>query len=158
MAPRVEFFDGAATLIRPLVYVTNRQLAEQAVKAGYAAPPVCPQSLTSTRAETKELLRQFGRDQDQIRANLWRAARQAMGFQTASASPSVGEPSHQSLECRRCCRHGGVRRRATRCPSLVRYACARASSFWVACGILIRRHDNTPLEDAEWIASSVSLT
>jgi hypothetical protein len=27
-----------------------------------------------------QLLRQFGREQDQIRANLWRAARQAMGF------------------------------------------------------------------------------
>ena len=80
MAPLVEFFDGAATLIRPLIYVTNKQLAAHAEKAGYPAPPVCPQGLSSKRAEIKQLLRQFGRDQDQIRANLWRTARQAMGF------------------------------------------------------------------------------
>ena len=80
MTPRIEFFDGTVTVIRPLIYVTGKQLVEFAASAGYPEPPPCPQGLTSRRAEIKALLRSFGREQDQIRANLWRAARQAMGF------------------------------------------------------------------------------
>ncbi|MBU0704542.1 MAG: hypothetical protein KKC18_11825 [Chloroflexi bacterium] len=48
--------------------------------AGFPDPPPCPQGLACKRAQMKALLRQFGRDQRQIRANLWCAAREAMGF------------------------------------------------------------------------------
>jgi tRNA 2-thiocytidine biosynthesis protein TtcA len=80
MAPRVEFFDGAVTVIRPLIYLPEKELARYGRAAGFPDPPACPQGLTSRRAQIRALLRQFGRDQKQIRANLWRAARRAMGF------------------------------------------------------------------------------
>jgi tRNA 2-thiocytidine biosynthesis protein TtcA len=80
MVPEREFFDGSVTVIRPLIYLTGKQLAAFGAAAGYPEPPACPQGLTSRRSEIKQLLRGFGRDQDQIRANLWRAARRAMGF------------------------------------------------------------------------------
>jgi tRNA(Ile)-lysidine synthase TilS/MesJ len=80
MVPRVEFFDGAVTVVRPLIYLPEKDLARYERAAGFAEPFVCPQGSTSRRAQMGQLLRQFGREQDQIRANLWRAARQAMGF------------------------------------------------------------------------------
>jgi tRNA 2-thiocytidine biosynthesis protein TtcA len=81
MIPRREFFDAKITLIRPLIYVPEKALARYAKAAGFPdSPPLCPQGLTSKRAQVKVLLRHFGRDQKQIRNNLWRAARQAMEF------------------------------------------------------------------------------
>jgi tRNA 2-thiocytidine biosynthesis protein TtcA len=81
MAPRVEFFDGTVTVIRPLIYVPEKELVRYAHAAGFPdPPPLCPQGLTSKRAQVKTLLQHFGRDQKQIRSNLWRAARQSMGF------------------------------------------------------------------------------
>lgn len=80
LAPRVVFFDGAITVIRPLIYAPEKDLAWYAQVAGFPDPPLCPQGLTSQRAQIKRLLRGFGREQKQIRANLWRAARKEMGF------------------------------------------------------------------------------
>jgi len=80
MAPSVEFFDGVITLIRPLIYIPERDLARYGRAAGFREFPECPQAVTSRRAQVEGFLRQFGRHQGQIRANLWRAARQAMGF------------------------------------------------------------------------------
>jgi tRNA(Ile)-lysidine synthase TilS/MesJ len=81
MAPKVEFFDGAVTVIRPLIYLPEKKLLYYGRAAGFPDLfPSCPQGLISKRAQIKTLLRQFGRDQTQIRANLWRAARRAMGF------------------------------------------------------------------------------
>jgi tRNA 2-thiocytidine biosynthesis protein TtcA len=81
MAPRREFFDEKVTVIRPLIYVLEKELARYTRAAGFPdLSPLCPQGLTSQRAQVKALLRHFGRDQKQIRNNLWRAARQAMGF------------------------------------------------------------------------------
>ncbi len=80
MAPHVQFFDGAVTVIRPLIYVPEKELARYGQAAGFPEDIPCPQGLTSRRAQIKTLLCQFGRDQKQIRANLWRTTRQAMGF------------------------------------------------------------------------------
>lgn len=81
MAPRVEFFDGTVTVIRPLIYVPEKELARYGRAAGFPDHPPCPQGLISKRAQMKTILRQFGgRSQKQIRANLWRAARRTMGF------------------------------------------------------------------------------
>jgi tRNA 2-thiocytidine biosynthesis protein TtcA len=80
MAPRVGFFDGAVTVIRPLIYLPEKELARYRQAAGFPNSPTCPQGLTSRRAQVKALLRQFGSDQGQVRVNLWRAARRAMGF------------------------------------------------------------------------------
>ena len=81
MLPQREFFDGAVTVIRPLIYVPEKKLARYGRVAGFPVlAPACPHGLTSKRAQMKALLHQFGRDQTQVRANLWRAARRAMEF------------------------------------------------------------------------------
>jgi tRNA 2-thiocytidine biosynthesis protein TtcA len=81
MLPRREFFDERVTVIRPLIHVPEKELARYAKAAAFPdLPPLCPQGLTSQRAQVKALLRHFGRDQKQIRANLWHAARQAIEF------------------------------------------------------------------------------
>jgi tRNA 2-thiocytidine biosynthesis protein TtcA len=80
MAPCVEFFHGAVTVIRPLIYLSEKELARYGRAAGFPDPPACPQGLTSRRAQVKALLRQFGREEKQVRVNIWRAARRAMGF------------------------------------------------------------------------------
>ncbi len=80
MVPRVDFFGGALAVIRPLIYVEERDLAHYAKVKGLPDRAICPRGLTSRRAEMRELLRQFGRAQKQIRTNLWRAARREMGF------------------------------------------------------------------------------
>ena len=80
MAPRVEFFDGAVTVIRPLIYLPEKELARYGRVAGLPDPPLCPQGRTSRRAQAKAILHQFGHAEHQIRVNLWRTARRAMGF------------------------------------------------------------------------------
>ncbi len=80
MEPRVTFFDGAVTVIRPLIYLPEREIVRYAKTAGYPNRPPCPQGEESKRAEVEAFLRQFGREHEQIRTNLWRAAREAMGF------------------------------------------------------------------------------
>jgi len=80
MAPRVAFFDGAVTVIRPLITLPEKELIRHAKAAGYPDQPACPQGEESKRAQVETFLRQFGRQQEQIRTNLWRASREAMGF------------------------------------------------------------------------------
>lgn len=80
MAPRVEFFDSLVTVIRPLIYLPEKELARYGRAAGFPDLSLCPQGLTSRRVQVKAFLRQFGRDENQIRVNVWRAARRAMGF------------------------------------------------------------------------------
>ncbi len=80
MAPRVEFFDGAMTVIRPPIYVPEKELARYGQASGFTDHASRPQVLTPKHAQARALLHLFGRNREQIRANLWRAARQAMGF------------------------------------------------------------------------------
>ena len=80
MAPRVDFFSGTITVIRPLIYVPEKEIARYARRAGFPVGETCPQGTVSRRAQVKDWLRGFGRSQAQIRANLWRAARREMGF------------------------------------------------------------------------------
>ncbi len=78
--PCVAFFEGTITIIRPLIYLLEKEIARYAKVANYPEPIPCPQGKTSKRAQAAAFLRQFGRAQEQIRTNLWRAAREAMGF------------------------------------------------------------------------------
>jgi tRNA 2-thiocytidine biosynthesis protein TtcA len=81
MAPNVEFFDGQVTVIRPLIYLEERRLDQLAKSLVYPRDEAtCPLNRTSKRAWIKEWLRHAGPDYGQIRANLWRAARQQSGF------------------------------------------------------------------------------
>lgn len=81
MAPRLPFFDGQISVIRPLIYLEERQLDQLARALAFPADEeTCPFSRTSKRAWIKEWLRHAGRDYRRIRRNLWRAARQQSGF------------------------------------------------------------------------------
>jgi tRNA 2-thiocytidine biosynthesis protein TtcA len=80
MEPRVVFFDGAVTVIRPLIYLAEKELVRYARAAGYSGRSPCPWESESKRAQVEAFLRQLGRERDQIRANLWCVAREAMGF------------------------------------------------------------------------------
>ncbi len=80
MEPRLVFFDGTVTVIRPLILLPKKALVRYAKAARYPDRPPCAQGDESKRAEVEAFLRQFGHEQEQIRTNLWRAAREAMGF------------------------------------------------------------------------------
>jgi tRNA 2-thiocytidine biosynthesis protein TtcA len=81
MAPHVQFFDGQISLIRPLIYLAERRLAQLARALGFPLEEVaCPLSHTSKRAWVKQWLQQAGPDYRRIRANVWRAARQHSQF------------------------------------------------------------------------------
>jgi tRNA 2-thiocytidine biosynthesis protein TtcA len=81
MAPKRPFFDSQITIIRPLIYLEERQLDQLARALTFPRDEVtCPLSRTSKRAWIKEWLHRAGPDYRQIRTNLWRAARQQSGF------------------------------------------------------------------------------
>lgn len=81
MMPRGQFFDGQIILIRPLIYLEERQLGQLARALGFSlGEGGCPLSHSGKRAWVKEWLRQAGADYRQIRTNLWRAARRQGGF------------------------------------------------------------------------------
>lgn len=81
IAPNLQFFDGQITLIRPLIYLEERQLKQLAGALGFhPAEATCPLNRTSKRAWVKDWLRHAGPDYRQIRTNLWRAARQHSQF------------------------------------------------------------------------------
>ena len=80
MEPRVVFFDGAVTVIRPVILLPEKKLIRYGRAAGYPDRPPCPQGEASQRTAVEGFLRQFGPQQQQIRANLWRAAREIVGF------------------------------------------------------------------------------
>jgi len=74
MEPRVEFFGGRFTVIRPLIYVPKKELARFAQASGFPPPPApCPNSRTSKRARMAELLREIERDHPKAKMFLWRA-------------------------------------------------------------------------------------
>lgn len=76
LEPKVDFFEGHITVIRPLIYVAAKDLVYYARAAGYPPAPTCPQEQTSNRHKVREFLRGFKAQQSQIRTNLWRAAHQ----------------------------------------------------------------------------------
>jgi tRNA(Ile)-lysidine synthase TilS/MesJ len=76
MAPKLSLFNGQITLIRPLIYLEERQIRQLARALDFPDEEItCPRHVGSKRAWVKEWLRQAGPDYRQIRVNLWRAAR-----------------------------------------------------------------------------------
>ena len=60
MVPRAEFFDGAVTVIRPLIYLPEKKLARYGRANNFPNVPLCPQGLVTKRTQMKQLLRHFG--------------------------------------------------------------------------------------------------
>lgn len=76
MEPKVEFFEGVITVIRPLAYVPEKEIARFARAAGFPCPPIsCPHAATSQRTRMAQLLRQIEEDCPRVKVNLFRAAR-----------------------------------------------------------------------------------
>lgn len=93
LQPKVDFFGGRITLIRPLIYVPAKAIADYARVAGFPSAPPCPQQRSLNREKVEVFLRGFGRHQDRIRANLWRVARRETGSPVAAGAffrPSPG--------------------------------------------------------------------
>lgn len=87
LGPKVEFFGGRITVIRPLVYIPAKDLAAYARAMNFPVAPPCPYGRDADRQKVEEFLRSFGpRQQAIVRANLWRAARAAkVGYAVARA-------------------------------------------------------------------------
>jgi len=74
MEPRVSFFGGKIIVIRPLVYVPEKELVRFARACGFPLRRKrCPQAAASRRQKMRELLRAVERDAPQAKVNLFRA-------------------------------------------------------------------------------------
>jgi tRNA 2-thiocytidine biosynthesis protein TtcA len=75
LAPCADYFGGHFRLIRPLIYVTKKQLARLARVASFPPPPPsCPRGEHSARARMSQMLDLLGRDYvTQARPNLIRS-------------------------------------------------------------------------------------
>lgn len=74
MYPRVSFFGGKLTVIRPLAYVPEKEIVRYAKIAGFPPPPAaCPTGNQSKRALMREVLRTVEKDAPKAKVHLWRA-------------------------------------------------------------------------------------
>lgn len=74
LCPRREFFGGQFVLIRPLIYVPEKELVRYA--RAWALPVqsnACPRVRTSRRALVKGILHELEREDPRVRINLFRA-------------------------------------------------------------------------------------
>jgi tRNA 2-thiocytidine biosynthesis protein TtcA len=76
MYPRVALFGGKLTIIRPLAYVSEREIRRYARAADFPpSPPTCPTGNQSQRALMRTILHMVERNNPHVRAHLWRAAK-----------------------------------------------------------------------------------
>ena len=81
MFPTVDLFDGRLRLIRPLAFVPEKNMHRLAHACDFPPPPPdCLRAETNRRALMAQVLRLFGPDEHQARANLVRAALRQMQF------------------------------------------------------------------------------
>lgn len=74
MEPRVSFFDGALTLIRPLSYVPEKEIVNYAEVAGFPPPPPpCPVAEDSKRTLMRRILRMVEEGHPRAKVHLRRA-------------------------------------------------------------------------------------
>ena len=74
LEPRRSYFDEQLTLIRPLIYTTEKEIARYARAQGWTFPPelACPREADARRAKFEHFLATFkDKERAQIRANLW---------------------------------------------------------------------------------------
>jgi tRNA 2-thiocytidine biosynthesis protein TtcA len=78
MRPRVTFFGGKLTVIRPLAYVPEKELVRFARACDFpAAPAPCDAAETSRRTLMAQILRQVEKTYPKVKINLWRAVERA---------------------------------------------------------------------------------
>jgi tRNA 2-thiocytidine biosynthesis protein TtcA len=80
MEPRVSFFDGTITVIRPLYYVPKKELIRYARACDFPLTQgCCPQAESSRRQKMHEVLRMVERDMPRAKVNLLRAVQRCNG-------------------------------------------------------------------------------
>jgi tRNA 2-thiocytidine biosynthesis protein TtcA len=79
MVPRVSFFDGELTVIRPMAYVPEQDIVRYAQDAGYPPPPApCPTGGKSRRALMRQIINLVEETNPKVRVNLWRAVQKRL--------------------------------------------------------------------------------
>jgi len=74
LRPRREFFGGQFVLIRPLIYVPEKEMVRYARARDWPVQPnACPHVRTSRRALVKGILYELQREDPRVRINLFRA-------------------------------------------------------------------------------------
>jgi tRNA 2-thiocytidine biosynthesis protein TtcA len=72
--PKRAFFGGQFVLIRPLIYVPEKEIVRFAQAQGFPpGPACCPRSLTSRRLLAKDIIRTLEREYPKVKINLFRA-------------------------------------------------------------------------------------
>ena len=75
MAPKADYFDGVFHVIRPLVYVPEREIVRFASSREFPAPPPpCPRGEHTQRRRMKDLIAEMKTDCRKAAQNLVRAA------------------------------------------------------------------------------------
>ena len=93
MAPRLAFFGGQIIVIRPLVYVPEKELVRFARACGFPLPPgCCSQAATSPRQRMRELLRAVEQDAPRAKINLVRAVQRCRAAQMNEQLPRCQNP------------------------------------------------------------------
>jgi tRNA 2-thiocytidine biosynthesis protein TtcA len=78
MRPRVEFFGGQLTVIRPLAYVPEKELVRFAAACNFPPASIpCTAAETSRRALMAQILRSVEETYPKVKINLWRAVKRA---------------------------------------------------------------------------------
>jgi len=76
MEPKVEFFEGKITVIRPLVLAEEREVARLSKLIDFPFFKCnCPDLKTTERDRVKEFIRSFGREARAVKRNIWNATR-----------------------------------------------------------------------------------
>lgn len=80
LAPRRTYFDGAVTVVRPLVEIRRQEIHRLARLCGFPdSPPACPRQGAARRDRVREVLAALGRDERTVRRHLfWAAMRGAV--------------------------------------------------------------------------------
>lgn len=74
MLPRQDIFQGRMSIIRPLAYIREELVKKYARERAFPVIQTnCPTSRTSRRALVKKLLREFEKDNKNIRENIFKA-------------------------------------------------------------------------------------
>jgi len=82
MAPAAAYFGGKFTLIRPLIYVPEREIQRFAAAHEFPEPPpICPTGMHTQRRRIKEIIAEMAYDCPKIKANIVRAALTAQNSQ-----------------------------------------------------------------------------
>ena len=90
------FFGGKITVIRPLIFVPEKEIALFARRAGYPIGHIeCPNTENSERAYMADLLRQIEARAPRVKVNLWRAVERK-----ESAKETTGDSGRDNQQFR----------------------------------------------------------